>query len=172
MLRMSKLTDYGLVLLTHLAQPGAATVRTAHELATCTHVPLPTVSKILKALSRSGIIASHRGRRGGYSLLRAPGDISVAAVIEALDGPVALTECTASAGSCALEAICVARDRWGPISLAIRRTLQGLPLTALGDGLRLGAELLKLAPLPAAATRVAAGRPELHPFAGPSEVTP
>jgi FeS assembly SUF system regulator len=160
MLRMSKLTDYGLVLLTHLAQTSGPTVRTAPELATCTRVPLPTVSKILKALSRAGLVTSHRGRRGGYSLASSPADISVGAVIEALDGPVALTECSASAGSCALEPVCVARDRWGPISRAVRRTLQSLPLTALGD------DLVRLTPRAGAARSVpgAAG--------GPTEVTP
>jgi FeS assembly SUF system regulator len=132
MLRMSKLTDYGLVLLTHMAQDGAPGIRTAHELAERSHVPLPTVSKILKELSKSGLVASHRGRRGGYSLSRPPEQISVAAVLEALEGPVALTECSTMTGVCALEAVCVAKGHWGPISRAIQRTLQKLPLSALG----------------------------------------
>src|SRR6266581_647738 len=88
MLRMSKLTDYGLVLLTHMAQGGNPAVRTAQELARCSRVPLPTVSKILKELSKAGIVASQRGRHGGYSLARPPELISVAAVIEAPEGPV------------------------------------------------------------------------------------
>lgn len=132
MLRMSKLTDYGLVLLTHLAQAGPAEVRTAHELAERSRIPLPTVSKILNELSKAGLVGSHRGRRGGYSLSRAPEHISVAAVVDALEGPVGLTECSAAAGSCSLEPICVTKDRWGLISLAIQRTLQRVPLSALG----------------------------------------
>jgi FeS assembly SUF system regulator len=132
MLRLSKLTDYGLVLLTHMAQDGAPGVRTAHELAERSRVPLPTVSKILKELSRAGIVASHRGRHGGYSLSRPADQISVAAVLEALEGPVALTECSTTTGVCSLEPICVARGHWGPISRAIQRTLQRLPLSALG----------------------------------------
>ena len=85
MLRMSKLTDYGLVLLTHLAQ-GGAPQRTALELARLSRVPLPTVSKILKELSKCGFVASHRGRRGGYTLARPAERISVAEVVEALEG--------------------------------------------------------------------------------------
>jgi FeS assembly SUF system regulator len=147
MLRMSKLTDYGLVLLAHLAQPGVPGVRTAHDLAECSRIPLPTVAKILKELSRAGIVVSHRGRRGGYSLARTPDDISVAAVVEALEGPVALTECTSAAGRCSLEPICVAKDRWGPISRAIQLTLQRLPLSALAPPLvQLGPGSLRSAP--------------------------
>ncbi len=132
MLRMSKLTDYGLVLLTHMAQEGAPAVRTANELAERSRVPLPTVSKILKELSKAGIVVSHRGRRGGYSLSRPPEQISVAAVVEALEGPVALTECSTALGTCSLEPVCLAKGHWGPISRAIQRTLQRLPLSALG----------------------------------------
>jgi FeS assembly SUF system regulator len=131
MLRMSKLTDYALVLLTHMAQ-GDAPVRTAHELAQASSVPLPTVSKILKELSKAGVVVSHRGRRGGYSLARSPEAISVASVVEALEGPVALTECSSTDGGCSLEPVCVAKSHWGPISRAIQRTLQRLPLSALG----------------------------------------
>lgn len=145
MLRMSKLTDYGLVLLTHLAQGSTPGVRTAQELARCSRVPLPTVSKILKELSKAGIVASHRGRCGGYSLARAPDQISVASVVEALDGPVALTECSVLDGGCSLEPTCVAKDHWGPISRAIQRTLQRLPLSALGP------RLVRLGPAPVAA---------------------
>ena len=143
MLRMSKLTDYGLVLLTHMAQEhgrdgvpdmkGMPSVQTAHELAERSHVPLPTVSKILKELSKAGVVVSHRGRRGGYSLARPPEQISVATVLEALEGPVALTECSSMSGTCSLEPVCVAKDHWGPISRAIQRTLQRLPLSALGS---------------------------------------
>ncbi len=132
MLRMSKLTDYGLVLLTHMARPGAPDVLTAHELAEASKVPLPTVSKLLKELSRAGIVISHRGRRGGYTLARPAEQISVAAVIEALEGPVALTECSFTDGNCSLEPVCPAKGHWGPISRAIQRTLARLPLSALG----------------------------------------
>jgi FeS assembly SUF system regulator len=132
MLRMSKLTDYGLVVLTHMALDGAPTVRTALELARASRVPVPTVAKILKELCRSGLVTSHRGRRGGYSLSRPASEISVASVVEALEGPVALTECSTEVGGCSLEPVCLAKSHWGPISRAIQRTLQKLPLSALG----------------------------------------
>lgn len=134
MLRISKLTDYGLVILTHMAQ-GPTPQRTAQELARCSRVPLPTVSKILKELSKAGIVASHRGRRGGYSLSRRPEEISVAAVVEALEGPVALTECSGTEGDCSLEATCVTRGHWAPISRAIHGTLQRMTLSGLGPQL-------------------------------------
>jgi FeS assembly SUF system regulator len=132
MLRMSKLADYALVLLTHMAQQGLGQVTTAQELAARSRVPLPTVSKILKELSKAGVVISHRGRCGGYSLARPAAQISVAAVVEALEGPVALTECSGTDGGCSLEPVCVAKGHWGPISRAIHRTLQRLPLSALG----------------------------------------
>jgi len=132
MLRMSKLTDYGLVLLTHMALDGAPALRTAQELAQAARVPLPTVSKILKELCKAGIVVSHRGRRGGYRLACEPDQISVASVVEALEGPVSLTECSDDRTACALEPVCLAKSHWGPISRAIQRTLQRLPLSALG----------------------------------------
>lgn len=133
MLRMGKLTDYGIVLLTHLAQDegGPTCVRTAQELAAMSRVPLPTVAKLLKELGRAGIVSSLRGRRGGYALARPASEISVAEIVEALEGPVALTECSTGDGTCTLEPTCVARSHWAPISRAIHRTLSRLPLSAL-----------------------------------------
>jgi FeS assembly SUF system regulator len=137
MLRMSKLTDYALVLLTHMAQDRQAGVRTAQELALASRVPLPTVAKILKELSKAGVVASQRGRHGGYTLARPADQISVASVVEALEGPVSLTECSTDHGDCSLQKDCVAKDHWGPISRAIQRTLSRLPLSALGSAERL-----------------------------------
>jgi len=133
MLRMSKLTDYGIVLLTHMAQGGSPPVRTAQELAQASRVPVPTVSKILKELCHAGIVVSHRGRRGGYSLARPAEEISVAAIVEALEGRVSVTECSDEHGACALEPTCVAKGQWGTISRAIQGTLERLPLSALGE---------------------------------------
>jgi FeS assembly SUF system regulator len=132
MIRMSKLTDYGIVLLTHMYIDGDRGVHTAHELAEASHVPLPTVSKILKELSKAGLVVSHRGRRGGYALARPPDEISVSSIISALEGPIGLTECTEAAGICGIEAICPTKTHWGQISRAIQHTLERLPLSALG----------------------------------------
>ncbi len=129
MIRMSRLTDYGIVLLAHMAKVDG--VHTAHDLSAASRVPLPTVSKILKELSKAGLVLSHRGRRGGYSLARAPADISVDEIITAIEGPIGLTECTDEPGACGLEAVCPARSHWGPISRAIEGALSGVRLSSM-----------------------------------------
>jgi FeS assembly SUF system regulator len=131
MIRMSKLTDYAILLLAHLAR--SERTLTAQELATRSRVPLPTVSKLCKELSRAGLVASHRGRHGGYALARGAEAISVAQVVEALEGPIALTECAAPGGEpCGIEAFCLARSSWDPVSRAIHGALERLPLTSIG----------------------------------------
>ena len=92
MIRITKQTDYGIVLLTQLAATPERPYN-APELAAETRLPLPMVSKILKLLARDGLLISHRGVKGGYSLRAAPAEISVAEIIAALEGPIALTEC-------------------------------------------------------------------------------
>jgi FeS assembly SUF system regulator len=131
---MSKLTDYGIVLMANLARSPEASVHNAQELAEASRVPLPTVSKLLKGLSKAGLVVSHRGRRGGYSLSRRPARISVAEIIAALEGPIGLTECSdlGAVGACDLESVCLARGSWGPISQAIKDALEGLSLDSLG----------------------------------------
>jgi FeS assembly SUF system regulator len=131
MIRMSRLTDYGIVLLTHMAA-GEGVVHTAHGLAAVSRVPLPTVSKILKELSKAGLVMSHRGRRGGYALARPADEISIAQIIAALEGPFGLTDCSVlSVGVCSLEAVCPARSHWGVISRVIERALDGVRLSSM-----------------------------------------
>ena len=129
MIRVAKLTDYAIVLLAHLAR-GAGTL-TAHELAERSSVPLPTVSKLCKELSRAGLVVSHRGRHGGYGLARSADRITVAEIVEALEGPIALTECSQGIRACELEATCVAKAGWDPVSRAIHGALSNLPLSAI-----------------------------------------
>jgi FeS assembly SUF system regulator len=130
MIRMSKLTDYAIVLLAHLARSDRTL--TAQELAERSGVPAPTVSKLCKELSKAGIVVSHRGRRGGYGLARPADQISVAQIVEALEGPIALTECSAPGGDpCGLEPVCPAKASWDPVSRAIHGALSGLPLSAI-----------------------------------------
>jgi FeS assembly SUF system regulator len=131
MIRMSKLTDYAIVILAHLAR--STGTLTAQDLAGRSRVPLPTVSKLCKELSKAGLVISHRGRHGGYGLARPPEQISVAEIVEALEGPIALTEC-AQPGllpTCDLDAICPAKATWDPVSRAIQGALANLPLSAL-----------------------------------------
>ena len=131
MIRMSKLTDYAIVILAHLAR-GEPTL-TAQSLATRSRVPLPTVSKLCKELSRAGLLKSHRGRHGGYSLTRPPELISVAEVVEALEGPIALTDCgSPGAEPCGIEPYCVAKGTWDPVSRAVQAALRALPLSEIG----------------------------------------
>ena len=101
MIRLSKLTDYGLVLMSYVARSGGG-LHTARGLAAESGLPLPTVSKVLKTLLQSGFLVSHRGINGGYNLARGAQEISVAEIIAALEGPIALTECSTDiSGLCA-----------------------------------------------------------------------
>ena len=130
MLRLSKMTDYGTVLLAHMAQRPAA-VHTAPELAEATHLNSPTVSKLLKLLTKSGLLASQRGARGGYVLARAPGAISAADIIDAIEGGMGITECAGDHSSCAIEAHCDVGSAWQRINLAIHDALKSVSLAEL-----------------------------------------
>ena len=133
-LRISKLTDYGIVLLTHFAdhaELGAGATRNAREVAEATSLPLPAVSKILKGLAQEQLLVSQRGSKGGYALARPPEEIRVAEIIEALEGPIALMECSAGPGHCDVEASCRVRDPWQRINQAIHRALEGVTLSDL-----------------------------------------
>jgi FeS assembly SUF system regulator len=130
MIRLSRLTDYGIVLLAHLAR-SAATL-TALELSARSRVPQPTVSKLCKALSRAGLVVSTRGRRGGYGLARAAEAISIAQIVEALEGPIGFTDCsTPGQPTCEIEQDCPARASWDPVTRAVHGALSGLSLAAL-----------------------------------------
>lgn len=130
MIRMSKLTDYAILLLAHLAR--ATGTLTAQELSSRSRVPVPTVSKLAKELSRAGLVVSHRGRHGGYGLSRPADRISVAEIVEALEGPIALTECAKPmGGDCDLGDTCLARESWDPVSRAIESALRELPLSSI-----------------------------------------
>jgi len=132
MIRLSKLTDYGIVLLTHMAMGEDRALHTAQDLSRRSRVPLPTASKLLKSLARAGLVVSHRGRNGGYGLARQADRISVADVISAIEGPIGLTECgTGGVSACDLEATCAAKGRWGAISRAIERALRDVPLSSM-----------------------------------------
>ena len=130
MLRISRLTDYATVLLAALAgEPGR--VRTATALADETHIAAPTVSKLLKQLQRAGLVTSTRGLHGGYQLSRPPAQISAATILDALEGPVALTDCAAGHGNCEIEESCRVSRVWQRLNLAIRRALYDVTLAQL-----------------------------------------
>ena len=127
MFRMTKMTDYGILLLTQFAAHEDRAAFTARELAHESHLPLPTVGKLLKQLSHGGLLVSQRGIRGGYSLARRPREISVASIIATLEGPVAITECN-GAVRCEHETFCSTRPNWHVINETIRASLEGLTL--------------------------------------------
>ena len=130
MLRISKLTDYGTVVLAHLAESPNALV-TAADVADETGITSPTVSKLLKSLTRAGIVESERGANGGYRLSRPPQKISAADVIDALEGPVSITECCSTDSHCNYEPICSVGSAWKRINLAIRNALDDVSLADL-----------------------------------------
>ena len=130
MLRISKLTDYGTVLLAHLAR-NPDVVCSAADVSSQTGIALPTVSKLLKALARSGLVISTRGANGGYRLARDAGSISAAEIIDALEGPVSITECSAANSHCDIEAVCSVGSAWQRINVAIRKALREVSLVDL-----------------------------------------
>jgi FeS assembly SUF system regulator len=138
MIRLGKLTDYGLVLMTYIARNHDRSLHTARDLAVESRLPLPTVSKLLKELLQGGLLVSHRGIKGGYSLARAPREISVAEVIAVLEGPIALTECSTDvAGLCDLEPCCPIKNNQQIISQAVRGALDKVMLSDLIQPLHL-----------------------------------
>jgi FeS assembly SUF system regulator len=128
MLRISRLTDYATVILASLA---GGSLASAADIAERTRIGLPTVSKLLKELQHAGLVRSVRGAHGGYQLARPAAGINAAEIIDAVEGPFALTECAGGAGNCDLEATCLVGQGWQRISLAIRRALVGVSLEDL-----------------------------------------
>lgn len=127
MLRIAKLTDYATLLMVRLARQPAHCF-SAPQLADELRLPLPTVAKLLKRLAQARLLTSVRGASGGYALALAPHAISVADVVNAIEGPVALTECARSQGNCTLEKGCAARANWQLISRAVRVALETVSL--------------------------------------------
>lgn len=140
MIRLGKLTDYGLVLMSQIARTPQTELHTARDLAMQCSLPLPTVSKLLKILLQSGLLASHRGTKGGYILVRQPQFVSLAEIISALEGPLALTECsTEVAGLCELESSCLIKDNQRVINKVVRGALEEVMLSDLIRPMQLAA---------------------------------
>ena len=141
MFRLSKLTDYGIVILAELARSATGDEASpagdpkpnlnARELAQHVDLPLPVVSKVLKALTRAEILDSQRGTKGGYSLARKPEDLTVAEMIAALDGPLALTQCSEGPSICDHEATCAIKSPWQVINDVVQNALASITLADL-----------------------------------------
>ena len=130
MLRISRLTDYGTLVLAHLSSTDAAPTSAA-DVAAAIGIALPTVSKLLKLLAKADLVTSTRGAQGGYRLARTAADISAADIIDALEGPVHITECSATDSNCDLEAVCNVGGAWQRINVAIRDALSEISLIEL-----------------------------------------
>ena len=135
MLRISKLTDYGTLILACLAgQPER--VWTASEVADCIKVGLPTVSKLLKKLQRGGLVSSTRGSHGGYQLSRPAAGITAAHILDALEGPFAITECSGQHSACGYQSNCRVGHVWQRVNAAIYRALSDVSLAELSGAER------------------------------------
>lgn len=129
MLRVTKLADYGIVILTYLAAHRENTYN-ARDIATLVNLPLPVVSKVLKLLGKSGLVVSQRGIKGGYGLARSPQEITVAAIIGAVEGPIAVTECNTTR-DCDMQTGCPVRTNWHLINRTIQSALEKISLAEM-----------------------------------------
>ncbi len=132
MLRISKMTDYAIMVMVEL-QASPAEILSAVALAERSSLELPTVSKVLKLLVKAKLVDSFRGASGGYSMQKAAADISVAEIIAAIEGPIAMTECSVEEGLCAQEANCGLRGNWQRISVAIADAMAGVSLAEMAQ---------------------------------------
>jgi len=134
MIRITKQTDYGILMLSLMAGHPTGSIHTVRDLAGQAAISMPMASKILKPLARSGIIESLRGVKGGYRLAREASRINVAEILEILEGPVAMTTCVANPGSCERETICPTRSNWEKINKIVRSALKKVFLSEMAAG--------------------------------------
>ena len=130
MLRVTKLTDYASVVLTVLASDPAA-VLSASELAERAGLEVPTVAKLLKPLAQAGLVEGFRGANGGYKLARDAADISLVEIVEAMEGPLGMTECSVHAGQGGIEDSCGVRANWRRINDVVADALRGVSLAQM-----------------------------------------
>lgn len=130
MLRVTKLTDYATVVLTTLAAQSDA-VHSASELAERAGLEVPTVAKVLKPLAQAGLVVGFRGANGGYRLARVASEISLIEIVEAIEGPLGMTECSVHAGACGIEQSCNVRANWRRINDVVADALRGVTLAQM-----------------------------------------
>jgi FeS assembly SUF system regulator len=137
MLRISKMTDYAIMVMVEL-HASYGEVLKAQALAERSRLEIPTVSKVLKLLVKMNLVNSYRGTNGGYCLERKAQDISVAEIIAAIEGPIAMTECSVEEGLCAQEAICSLRGNWQRISVAVAKAMENVSLAEMAQPVKPG----------------------------------
>ena len=131
-MRLSSMADYAVVTLCAAARHCGGARTSATELAEETGLPLPTVQKVVSQLSKAGLLRSSRGAGGGLQLARPAAAISLADIVEAIEGPIALTSCVESGRhDCAIEGTCSVRPHWGLVNETLRGALADVPLTRL-----------------------------------------
>ena len=131
MLRITKQTDYGIMLLAYMARLPHGHVLSARDAAEWSGLSLPMVSKILKSLARQDVVVSHRGAGGGYALARSVERTTVADIIRALEGPISMVECGSRPGHCEREPTCPVRINWARISREVERALESVPISEM-----------------------------------------
>jgi len=137
------MTDYAIVLMVELTREGETL--SANALAERVHVEVPTASKALKLLAGAGLLQSYRGANGGYRVIKPAEKISVAEVIAAIEGPIAMTECSVEPGLCHQEDSCNLRSNWQRISIAVSRALQNVSLAEMSAPLEKAPGMLRIA---------------------------
>lgn len=127
MFKVNKLTDYATVVLISIAR--SHVVRSTQQISEKTGIPLPTVAKLMKNLNKAGLVKSQRGASGGYTLGRVPADITLADVIQAVEGPIALTACADTSDEhCNIQSVCPVQGRWNRVNTAVRAALADVTL--------------------------------------------
>lgn len=130
-MRLSSLADYAVVVMSAAARHAAGTRLSATSLAGETGVPLPTAQKVMSKLAGAGLLSSARGAGGGFMLARPVEEISVADIVEAVEGPIAMTACVEGRRDCELEGNCRMKPHWSAVNSAVKGALAGVTLAAL-----------------------------------------
>ena len=127
-MRINKLTDYAIVVMTNIAAMESKKIHTAKEISEISNIPLPTVTRVLKTLCSGDLLESQRGSQGGYALTKSPSSISIATIIECFEGPIALTECATSDCACSYESDCSTQEPWQKINESVKAALEKMKL--------------------------------------------
>ena len=137
MLRLTKKADYGLMALKYLAErsaeAGSPAAQSAKDIAQAYHIPPPLLAKILQTLARAGVLISHAGTNGGYSLARSAEEISAFEVIRAIDGPLFITSCITIHGTCDLAGHCTIKEPLRKVNDSIKELLSGIRISDLAE---------------------------------------
>lgn len=134
-MRLSNMADYAVVVMSAAARHCGTARASAADLAGETGIPVPTAQKLVSLLTRAGLLRSARGAGGGIRLARPAASISLADIVEAVEGPIAMTACVDhGAHDCGLEACCAVKPHWGAVNEAVRGALTGVTLASLSQG--------------------------------------